>query len=213
MALKKLITATAAAAAVLASGAAWADRLQDIRNAGVLRVAAFDSNPPFGFVDPKTRQIVGLDGRLVPVTFGGPGYDSLDPALANQCYAELAGKKLQAAREQIVTLLRDPKLSATGKGAPLSAGKVAPSLNDATDLQRWTAMLSGPESMPVFGNNQLTPSEKAAIVAYIQTIKASADPGGSGIDRIGPVSEAIVIWVGGIGALMIAILWIGAKTQ
>jgi len=61
MALKKLITATAAAATVLASGAAWADRLQDIRNAGVLRVAAFDSNPPFGFVDPKTRQIVGLD--------------------------------------------------------------------------------------------------------------------------------------------------------
>jgi ubiquinol-cytochrome c reductase cytochrome c subunit len=101
----------------------------------------------------------------------------------------------------------------TFKGAPLSAGKVAPSLNDASDLQITTAMLTGPESMPVFSNNQLTPDQKKAIVAYVQTIKASADPGGSGIDRIGPVSEAIVIWVAGVGALMIVILWIGAKAQ
>ena len=101
----------------------------------------------------------------------------------------------------------------TFKGAALSAGKQAPSLNASTDLQIWTAMLSGPESMPVFSNNTLTPSEKQAIVAYIQTIKASDDPGGSGIGRIGPVSEAIVCWVAGVGALMVAILWIGAKTQ
>lgn len=101
----------------------------------------------------------------------------------------------------------------TFKGAPLSAGKVAPSLNDATDKQIYGAMLSGPESMPVFNDNQLTPDEKRAIIAYVQTIKASNDPGGNGIDRIGPVSEAIVIWVAGIGALMVAILWIGAKSK
>jgi polar amino acid transport system substrate-binding protein len=45
----------------LVSGAARADRLDDIKKAGVLRVATFDSNAPFGFVDPKTNQIVGLD--------------------------------------------------------------------------------------------------------------------------------------------------------
>lgn len=45
----------------VASNAAHADRLDDIKRAGVLRVAAFDSNPPFGFVDPKDNQIVGLD--------------------------------------------------------------------------------------------------------------------------------------------------------
>lgn len=101
----------------------------------------------------------------------------------------------------------------TFKGAPLSAGNKAPSLNSATDLTIYTAMLSGPENMPVFSNNQLTPTQKKAIIAYIQNIKASADPGGSGIDRIGPVSEAIVIWVVGIGALMVVILWIGARSQ
>ncbi|MGI8760658.1 MAG: cytochrome bc1 complex diheme cytochrome c subunit [Jatrophihabitantaceae bacterium] len=101
----------------------------------------------------------------------------------------------------------------TFKGAPLSAGASAPSLNQSTDLQIYTAMLSGPENMPIFSNNQLTPDEKRQIVSYVQTIKASQDPGGHGIDRIGPVSEAIVVWVAAVGALMIVILWIGAKAQ
>ncbi|MFC0397267.1 ABC transporter substrate-binding protein [Paraburkholderia rhizosphaerae] len=43
------------------SGVARADRLNDIRKSGVLRVATLDSNPPFGSVDPKSNQIVGLD--------------------------------------------------------------------------------------------------------------------------------------------------------
>lgn len=103
--------------------------------------------------------------------------------------------------------------SVTGQGAPLSAGKVAPSLNNATDKQIVAAMLSGPENMPVFSDNQITPDQKRAIVAYVQTMKASKDPGGSGIGRTGPMSETIVIWVAGIGAVMIAMMWIGARTR
>jgi polar amino acid transport system substrate-binding protein len=37
------------------------DRLEAIRAAGVLRVAAFDGNPPFGFIDPDSNEIRGLD--------------------------------------------------------------------------------------------------------------------------------------------------------
>ncbi len=102
--------------------------------------------------------------------------------------------------------------SATGKGAPLSAGVNAPSLVDATDKQLYTAMLSGPEQMPVFSDNQLTPDQKKAIIDYIQTIKSAHDPGGLGIGRIGPVSEGLVVWIVGIGAVVITILWIGAKS-
>lgn len=58
--MKKLTAVTALALAVV-SGLAHADRLDDIKKAGVLRVAAFDSNPPFGFVDAKSKQIEGLD--------------------------------------------------------------------------------------------------------------------------------------------------------
>lgn len=44
-----------------ASGLASADKLDDIKKTGVIRIAAFDANPPFGFVDEKTKKIVGLD--------------------------------------------------------------------------------------------------------------------------------------------------------
>jgi ubiquinol-cytochrome c reductase cytochrome c subunit len=101
----------------------------------------------------------------------------------------------------------------TGRGAPLSAGKNVPSLNNANDKQIYTAMQTGPENMPIFSDNEITPAQKQEIIAYVQTLKASKDPGGHGIGRIGPVSEAIVIWVAGVGALMAVILWIGVKSE
>ncbi|WP_213991838.1 ABC transporter substrate-binding protein [Sodalis sp. dw_96] len=45
----------------VSSFAAHADQLADIKKAGVIRVATFDSNPPFGSVDAKTHNIVGYD--------------------------------------------------------------------------------------------------------------------------------------------------------
>ncbi len=56
-----LLAACARPPQAQADAAHPADRLQAIRDAGELRVAAFDGNPPFGFVDPATRKIQGLD--------------------------------------------------------------------------------------------------------------------------------------------------------
>jgi ubiquinol-cytochrome c reductase cytochrome c subunit len=98
-----------------------------------------------------------------------------------------------------------------GEGGALSSGKAAPSLADASEMEIYTAMLTGPENMPVFGDNQLTPEEKRSIVNYVTTIRQTADPGGAGIGRIGPVGEGLVIWVVGIGALLFGIFWMGSK--
>ena len=59
--MKKTLTWLGAAALALTATLAHADRLQDIQKNGVLRVASFDSNPPFGFVDAKSKKIEGLD--------------------------------------------------------------------------------------------------------------------------------------------------------
>lgn len=99
-----------------------------------------------------------------------------------------------------------------GKGGALSSGKHAPGLEDSTDQVIYAAMLSGPENMPVFGDNDITPDQKRAIVSYLQILKNTKDPGGNGIGRIGPVPEGLVIWIIGIGGLMFAVLWIGAKS-
>ncbi len=58
--LSPLLLASTLALALLPA-AAHADKLDDIKKAGVLRVAAFDGNPPFGYVDAASKKIVGLD--------------------------------------------------------------------------------------------------------------------------------------------------------
>jgi ubiquinol-cytochrome c reductase cytochrome c subunit len=98
-----------------------------------------------------------------------------------------------------------------GEGGALSGGKWAPSLQDADDMTIYAAMLSGPENMPVFGDNQLTPEDKRSIINYIRTVHDQADPGGAGVGRMGPVAEGLVIWVVGVGALMFGIFWMGSK--
>jgi ubiquinol-cytochrome c reductase cytochrome c subunit len=98
-----------------------------------------------------------------------------------------------------------------GEGGALSSGKYAPALTGASDREIYAAMLTGPEQMPVFGDNQLTPQQKRSVINYVTTIRSQADPGGAGIGRIGPVGEGLVIWVVGIGALMFGVFWMGSK--
>ncbi|WBB79947.1 cytochrome c [Micromonospora sp. WMMD882] len=100
-----------------------------------------------------------------------------------------------------------------GGGGALSSGKYAPSLHPATDRQIYAAMLSGPQNMPVFGDNQITPEQKADIIAYIQeTLKNDQDPGGFNLGRYGPSTEALVVFLVGIVALVFASLWIAGKS-
>ena len=97
-------------------------------------------------------------------------------------------------------------------GGALSSGKYAPDLEPATDRQIYAAMLTGPQNMPVFGDNELTPQEKRDVIAYIQYQKADRDPGGWGLGRYGPVPEGIVIFVVGMVAIIFATLWIAGKS-
>ncbi|MBM0238279.1 c-type cytochrome [Micromonospora sp. ATA32] len=100
-----------------------------------------------------------------------------------------------------------------GGGGALSSGKFAPSLHPASDRQIYAAMLSGPQSMPVFGDNQLRPEQKADIIAYIQeTLKHDLDQGGFNLGRYGPSTEGLAAFLVGIVALVFASLWIAGKS-
>ncbi|GAA0244340.1 cytochrome c [Cryptosporangium japonicum] len=100
----------------------------------------------------------------------------------------------------------------SSNGGALSSGKYAPSLEPSSDRDIYAAMLTGPQNMPVFGDNQLTPDEKKAIIAYVQTQKTDADPGGWGIGRTGPVPEMVVIFAIGIVVCLFGALWIAGKS-
>jgi valyl-tRNA synthetase len=53
------------------------------------------------------RTVVQRDGRLRPVVWGEPGWESVDPATAQRHYDELAGKTLRQAQARIVDLLTE----------------------------------------------------------------------------------------------------------
>jgi ubiquinol-cytochrome c reductase cytochrome c subunit len=98
-----------------------------------------------------------------------------------------------------------------GSGGALTYGKYAPTLSDATPKQIYEAMITGPENMPVFGDKEITPAQKLAIIKYIREIKTQPDPGGAGLGRVGPVTETAIAWLVGIGGLVIVTMWIGSK--
>lgn len=98
-----------------------------------------------------------------------------------------------------------------GSGGALTYGKYAPRLQPASARVIYTAMQHGPEQMPRFSDGQLSVTEKKAITNYVRYITRAAQPGGSALGKFGPVPEGIVIWLVGIGLLVITTLWIGNR--
>lgn len=103
--------------------------------------------------------------------------------------------------------------SFVGAGGDLTYGKYAPPLTSSTPTQIYEAMLTGPEAMPVFNDGTITPSEKRDMIAYVTGTRSQPNPGGFSLGRVGPVTEGIVAWLGGIGALVLAAWWIAAKRR
>ena len=102
---------------------------------------------------------------------------------------------------------------AAGEGGALTQGKYAPNLMDATPQQIYEAMVSGPQSMPVFSNETLPIKDKQAITAYIMNLQEAPNPGGLSLGRLGPVVEGLFMWVAVFAALIAAAVWIGIKAR
>jgi ubiquinol-cytochrome c reductase cytochrome c subunit len=100
-----------------------------------------------------------------------------------------------------------------GAGGALTYGKDAPPLTESTPTQIYTAMLTGPEAMPVFSDGALSPQAKRDIIAYITQTRVEPNPGGFSLGRTGPVTEGLVIFLGGLGFLVIISIWITAKRR
>jgi ubiquinol-cytochrome c reductase cytochrome c subunit len=100
-----------------------------------------------------------------------------------------------------------------GAGGALTYGKDAPPLTESTATQIYTAMLTGPEAMPVFSDGTIPPQAKRDIIAYIEATRTEANPGGFSLGRTGPITEGLVIFLGGLGFLVFVAMWITAKRR
>jgi ubiquinol-cytochrome c reductase cytochrome c subunit len=100
-----------------------------------------------------------------------------------------------------------------GQGGALTRGKYAPSLEGVSPEHIYEAMLTGPQSMPVFADTTLDPEAKQDLIAFLQSIENSPDPGGANLGRLGPVTEGAVGWFVATAALVACAVWLGAKAR
>ena len=100
-----------------------------------------------------------------------------------------------------------------GKGGALTRGKWAPNLDGTTPVHIAEAMLTGPQSMPVFSDQTITPEDKRDIIAYLKLTEQQPTPGGFSLGFIGPVNEGLVAFVVGLAALIGCAVWLGAKSS
>jgi ubiquinol-cytochrome c reductase cytochrome c subunit len=172
---------------------------------------------------PMTRQEAQAEKKA-------PLFDRNQTKQLGQYIQELGGGPQLPAGELVENLDENPEALARGGelfrvnctschgfgggGGALSSGKFAPGLHDANPETIYAAMLSGPQNMPVFGDNQLTPDEKREIITYITLqLQEDKDPGGLfNLGRYGPSTEGVAIFVVGITILVFTALWIAGKS-
>ena len=100
-----------------------------------------------------------------------------------------------------------------GQGGALSQGKYAPTLMGVEPKHIYEAMITGPQSMPVFSDKIITPQEKLSMIKWIKAAESEPNLGGASLGRVGPVTEGLLIWVFGLGLLIGIAVWLTAKAR
>lgn len=100
-----------------------------------------------------------------------------------------------------------------GQGGALTQGKYAPTLMGVDPKYIYEAMVTGPQSMPVFSDKTITPAEKLSIIKWIKSAESEPNLGGASLGRVGPVTEGLLGWVLGLGILIGVAVWLAMKAR
>ena len=173
---------------------------------GTGRMPMAKSAPQAPVKDPEytaeeTKQLAAYIASL------GPG-----PAIPDSEYTDISGKTVEQIREggEFFRTNCTACHNSVGAGGALPGGKYAPKLDGVSAKHIAEAMMTGPQQMPVFSDDVITPEDKSNIIAYIKAVQNQPNYGGMAGGGLGPVSEGLFTWIIGIGILLIAAVWIGA---
>jgi len=100
-----------------------------------------------------------------------------------------------------------------GQGGALSQGKYAPTVMGVLPRHIYEAMVTGPQSMPVFSDKTITPEEKLSIIKWIKAAEVEPQLGGASLGRVGPVTEGLLVWTLGLGLLVGVAVWLAMKAR
>jgi ubiquinol-cytochrome c reductase cytochrome c subunit len=100
-----------------------------------------------------------------------------------------------------------------GQGGALTQGKYAPTLMGVDAKHIYEAMITGPQSMPVFSDKTITPAEKLSIIKWVKAAENEPNLGGASLGRVGPVTEGLLGWTLGLGILIGVAVWLAMKAR
>jgi ubiquinol-cytochrome c reductase cytochrome c subunit len=100
---------------------------------------------------------------------------------------------------------------ASGAGAAIGTGGIAPSLMESTPTQVGQAVLIGPGAMPVFG--AMTEQDLDDLAAYVTHLQDENTTGATSLGGVGPVAEGLAAWAIGLGAIVALTRWIGSPSD
>ena len=100
---------------------------------------------------------------------------------------------------------------ASGAGAAIGDGGIAPSLMESTPTQVGEAVLIGPGAMPIFG--ALTDDDLDDVAAYVERLQDDNTTGALSLGCVGPVAEGLAPIAIGLGAIIALTRWIGAPAD
>jgi ubiquinol-cytochrome c reductase cytochrome c subunit len=192
---------TTQAPSLIGAGAAAVDFQVSTGRMPAKEVGAENGRGPVKFTAQQIYQIADYIASLG----GGPAIPDAQQVATSGTNTALGSQLFQANCAQCHGF--------AGDSGALTYGKYAPALTAATPTQIYEAMLTGPEAMPVFADGALSPSAKRDMIAYIVETRTEPNPGGFSLGRTGPVTEGLVIWLGGLGFLVIIAMWITAKRR
>jgi ubiquinol-cytochrome c reductase cytochrome c subunit len=192
---------TTQAPGLLGAGAAAVDFQMSTGRMPAKEVGAENGRGPVKFTAQQIYQIADYIASLG----GGPAIPDAQQVATSGANTALGSQLFQANCAQCHGF--------AGDSGALTYGKYAPALTAATPTQIYEAMLTGPEAMPVFSDGALSPSAKRDMIAYIVDTRVEPNPGGFSLGRTGPVTEGLVVFLGGMGFLVIIAMWITAKRR
>jgi len=155
--------------------------------------------PEVDFTDEEIKQMAAYVASLAPGP-PIPDADQVDPAKGDPSRGAMIFRTNCAMCHNFA-----------GKGGALTRGKYAAGLAGVTPTHAYEAMVSGPQSMPVFNDATMDPQSKRDIIAYLDAVSSAPSPGGLNLGSIGPVSEGMVAWIFGIIVLIGCAVWLGSK--
>jgi ubiquinol-cytochrome c reductase cytochrome c subunit len=173
---------------------------------GTGRMPLAQSGPQAPRKDPEytateTRQLAAYVASLAP-----------GPAIPEKEYTDWQAASPQEVREggEFFRTNCTACHNSVGAGGALPHGRYAPKLTGVEAKYMYEAMLTGPQQMPLFSDDVITPDDKRNIIAYVKTLEKQPSYGGLAGGGVGPVSDGLYTFIIGIGVLVGFAVWIGA---